>query len=753
MKYLISTAFLLLTCWVAPCAFGQEMLTYQGATYQRAMNQDAHYQSIGTLKRVLAADPYDAVAYHLMGYMYYERYREYDLLQDYKGATLLVDSAFFYFQKARDLLNPKDMKKNGSYYSSFFNFKDPKNATNEVQIPVILTDIQQMTEEGFQFQKQASGIYTFFNRSLENYKRANTIYLETCERFPAKQDLLLLADKQLFDDFDYMARAYDSTIVYFENYKKTLQDFPIKKYDQRYTVVPILRYQEEGKERANFFADTFTLWDYKKWQKEIQTEIKDKISLWRERIQVYEDRLNADLSRAMSVGEGSSTPFTLDQAVIEAIRQYEENSSLEYVFNYKVGKLNLFNTLYARPDSNATFAQRVQLNLRNIASIRDCRFLLEDIGKSTSLSLARHRDFFKKNYADGLPSFVANEQLFLDERTAVVNKQLAAAWQKKAQTLRGIAADSLIHAEGVLYRIPVPKSTNIRTETTREGVFVTLASVSLQGIDYISGFTKKAGKHHAFVAALATDSVQWLVYPEIPTRDLVGDAHTEAAALHLSPMGLAVAAYAFVEGEKGFGHTTLLRHEITTGDIKETVQVNNKIPSGGSYPRYLHYDTKGHYQLVLKSDGEPTLASYTLQKALLLSCTSAGELTWQKEIELHGEVVALQAHENRFLLLCNFKEIRIAPGHAYNAETAEVNPRAYNVVLVRFEKDGEVNQVNFVPQEEPVYAQVLVATAQPTEVIGVFGFYGEADTAPSSAKPLIQVLDAALQPLNDTEER
>ncbi len=750
----------LLTCLLVitllSLASAQTEISYQNISYTPEMAKEEVNNAVQNLINLSYGDPYDPNRYHMLGYIYYQSYRDYDILKDYKGATTFADSAFFYFQKARDLLTPKDLKKYGDYYVKFLNYKNPSNLVQEAQYAFIRTDLDAMIAESFKFKEQASGIYTYFNRSLENYKRANTIYIEICERFETKEDLLLLADQQFYDDIGFLVTSYDSTTAYFTNYKAALKNFPIKKYNQEYTVKPITQYILEGQKRANFFDTKFEIWDYKKWQREIKTEIKDKISIWRERIQIYEDRLNADLAKISAMESVQEKEFKVEDTIIKTINEYEKNSALEYIFTYKVGKLNLFNQLSFKADSNATFTDIATHTIEVMSGVKECRTLLADIGKGTAKSLARHRDFFKQNYPDGLPNFLASESLFLDSRIGVLNRQLELEINKAALNWKYNPSDSLVYQKKTLKLSPEKNATDISLNVTQEGKMVTLArEVSKSGLTYLSGFVKEAGKHKAFVAATRQDSVLWMNFPIVNARELRGDVLTEAPTLHLSEEeGLLVGVYSFVESEKGFGHTTLLHYD-STGQAIKTVEVPKDGTNMGFYPRLATHNPKEGYQLVLKGYGSPTLANFSLEKAHLVMLNTTGEKTWEKEISIQGEIVALRFYQENILLLSNFKDLRLGPGENLNAEVESSSMTAYNIALSVLDQEGVTVQTRYIPTEEPIFAKELITVEGGHGGVAIIGLKGEPtdlEQVDKKNKAVIIVFDNELQPISENFE-
>ncbi len=730
-------------------------LSYQGIAYSPDMPKSEFNLAVNNLTTQASNDPYDPNRYHLMGYMYYESYRDYDILKDYKGATLFADSCFFYFQKARDLLTPKELKKYGDYYIAFLNYKNPSNLVQQANYQYIIADLDSMVNESFQFKKQASSIYTYFNRSLENYKRANTIYVEICDRFETREDLLLLADQQLFDDLYYIAGHYDSTEIYFANYKNALEQFPIKRYNQTYTVKPIEKYQEDGKERANFFNTTFEIWNYKKWQKELKAEIDNKISVWRDRIQVYEDLLTARLEKLYATSEVAEEEYTIDESVIETIREYEENSALEYVFAYKVGKLNLFNQLNFKMDSTATFEEVAAHTVEVMSGVKSCRTLLSDIGKGTSLSMAKHREFFKKNYPDGIAAYMAEESRFLDTRLDVLNRQLEVSMQNITNNWRIKASDSVLYKGNTVRLARENPATNLSFSVTEEGKMITLATEKDRyGFQYIAGFQKQEGIHKAFIAAVKNNSVQWLTYPKVNARALVKQLHSEAATISTTPEGALVSVYTFVEQEKGIsGHTTLLHYD-TLGNIRKTIEVPTTNQNYVLYPRYASYTAGDGYQVVVKGDGY-NLANFTVDKALLLLLDEGGTTTWEKEISIQGNVVALRPYGENILMLTNFRDLRMGAGRNYNAMVESTSLTAYNVLLAAFSKDGDVVEARHLPTDSPVFAKELITVAGVHPGVGIIGLNGEPTDLEKPDKPfdpLIVVYDAELNPISENFE-
>jgi len=128
------------------------------------------------------------------------------------------------------------------------------------------------------YEENITKIINNFNKSSDSYNKCVDIFMNINTEYSKIKNIYLASDESTLKKLNDLEMFYDSTLIYFHNYKKAIKKYPIKGYNQEYTLKQIITYRLNGLTNSNFLKESFYLWDYKTWVKEVEkTKMKKTI--------------------------------------------------------------------------------------------------------------------------------------------------------------------------------------------------------------------------------------------------------------------------------------------------------------------------------------------------------------------------------------------------------------------------------------------------------------------------------------------
>lgn len=678
----------------------------------RQYNDDILLTKLKAYKRL---SPEEGNQYYQMGKLYYRRISKFDILKQLNGALQVADSGLYYFRKAKEVINEKEVKRKEDYYIEFLT--SPQGTTRSaVTIEIVFKDIDYMVNKLKDFKSNIKKIHEHFNLAVDNYYAANEIFTEIYGTYDTFKEMCLLADDEYNATMMKMENHFVAAISNFDAYKEDIKKFPIEGYQQDYSLKSIDNYRLHGLTKANFLNDDIELWNYGEWYTNTLKYVEDEIDPLRAIIIEDEKALNKKLSRISNTSIPDESDYRIESDVLLLIKKYDPASFLVDIFKYKESKINLINSQILEIDSS-DFQSRARSYSNTIIHGRSSIKSLNKANKDISEHLVnRHKQFFNDYYDNDLAGFISTERKkvepLLDD--AISNLKVDMAIQKEV-----IGSKRIVHLDKTLWvEMPLYIQDSMNYKPV-DGEFVTLDMYVNKAKTYLSGYKFEDNRRKAFVTYIVNDSVKWISYPKVGKG-----LESEAAAITSIGNGCVILVNTFESGNRILAVNVLAEF---TNEGKELLSTRLFVKG---YPEDIVFSESDN--LFVAAFGSDTTA-------LVAKINQEGETEWNTTIAMDGDIVALSPFDEDYVLTCNVNETKDQEGIVISSKA-----NGYNIFSALISNKGEFIASHLMESSLPHYA-VYINTGVDDE-INIFGFNGERELNKENGNELVLIwLDEDMQ--------
>jgi hypothetical protein len=291
------------------------------------------------LRRYLRDNNDNPNAFLFMGIIYQDRAAKLDYLKQTVALVNALDSAVYFYDKAKKGITEKELSRNDEYYQ-MYNRRDLRTG----KFGVTLSDVQLDLENRLKLKERRSQIVALrfqFDAAQAAYKRSAALFKKVQDAYPGQKELLLRADDQLIADLNQMARAYDSCHLLFNDYKSTSNALGKTGYNQDLDPVEIKDFKKDGTAEVDFYKDDLRVWDYKRWALATEETITKEIAPLKEQL----TSLDAEIGKVHEKLKKDSVSIRADIAALQAknkfpvLRQIEPQPMPEKLFEMRISEL------------------------------------------------------------------------------------------------------------------------------------------------------------------------------------------------------------------------------------------------------------------------------------------------------------------------------------------------------------------------------------------------------------------------------
>ncbi|GIV38435.1 MAG: hypothetical protein KatS3mg033_0235 [Thermonema sp.] len=693
--------FLFLWCMGMAPLYGQK-IKYSRDIYP--LIQEGNYlQAYRMLHIYLQKEPDAINAYYQLARISEQRANRFDPLLQGHIVMRYADSCIYYFSEFDKRLTEKELRKNAEYYEDFFDEEDKASGKPKIEINEVKPVIEQKIAHYRRLKENLSTILRHFGKAVEHYDASLRLYNGLTEQYYTYKELLILADENVIETLNRLALHYDSTVYYLDRYRRALDQYPLEGYNQRYTVRPIVDFRIDGVEPfVDFLRPDIQLWNYAQWARQTVENIQKEIK-------PLKQSLAAAFKEAIQAADNKQS-YEIDRPLLLKLNRYDYNSLISNLIEYYAHK-----SAYAQAEQIA----KLETNLDAREEAQRFSELLFYGGKakealSASLAAANEKNF--KKY-----------ETILNSRYTSLNTLRQALSQEDAwinQEVRRLETEVKDQINRLLESMPVTSYENVPLPTTpnwrpldevKEGEWVVAESVKDgAGNYYLCGFRRAANDQlTGFVVKISEGKVVWM-HQEKESEAQTSTAYT---SLTLTEDGCLVTAVACATGPYSIQKAAIERFSNAGKRIE-------KVPLPFTdCPRFIRYnDVFGYWTLLAKGQAlfDPATAN---EKVLLIEAkASNGQLNWQQEFRLLGNVVNLVPVERGYVVIGNFSEISFPDGEK---AVSRVNNLAHhtNVFAVKYSsKLGNITRRNYYPSKQPLAVyQVYKASDKAIHLLGSMG--------------------------------
>jgi hypothetical protein len=291
------------------------------------------------LKKYLRENTDNPNAYLFMGIIYQDKAAKMDYLKQTVQLANAIDSAVYFYDKAKKGITEKELSRNDEYYQ-MYNRRDLRTG----KFGVTLSDVQLDLENRMKLKERRSMIVALryqFDAAQAAYKRAAALFRKIQETYPGQKELLLRADDHLITELTRLANTYDSCHLLFNDYKSTASNLGKTGYNQDLDPVEIQDFKKDGATEVDFFKDDLRVWDYKRWALATEETIEKEITPLKEQL----TSLDAEISKVHEKLKKDSVSIRAEIAALQAknkfpaLRKIEPQPMPEKLFEMRISEL------------------------------------------------------------------------------------------------------------------------------------------------------------------------------------------------------------------------------------------------------------------------------------------------------------------------------------------------------------------------------------------------------------------------------
>ncbi|MEA2043524.1 MAG: hypothetical protein U9N85_13365 [Bacteroidota bacterium] len=399
--------------------FAQEKIKYDDA--MDLINSGNIEKAYAMLLGYQKYDPEFANTYFQLGLIADKWAREYDPLTEYDYVNFFIYNTKLYYGLA--LLNLKDEKRRNLdlYQNASSKFADEKPSMKEVE-----TFIKQKIRTIEEFEINTTTIVGYFNQAVSNYTECQETFKSINANYRKVKNIWISDDSELKEQLFNLQSNFDTVMTAFANYKTKLRAFPVKNYNQRYSLRNIYTYRLDGLTPANFLNKNIPLWDYKSWTVQILNIGTTSINPLRTDIEKEQQRSDAVLnSFKLKTYKSKPSIYQTDPKLYYQIEKFDYESVITDLFKYRENYINFSNLFYTKANSpdallNTNLPDASKYYYSLIMRSAKCSEALEIFRKNLKpQKIRKHNDFLLNYYKglSGLKKYYTNQNKHLKIQT------------------------------------------------------------------------------------------------------------------------------------------------------------------------------------------------------------------------------------------------------------------------------------------------------------------------------------------------
>ena len=230
---------------------------------------------------------------HLQMGIYLEKLaKEEDIIKNTGKVGLYSDSAVIFYQRAKDLLTEKQLKKNEDYYRSYER-RDVRTGKVGVKVADIHYQLEKNVERLNDRKTVVAMVKDHYSKGMEVYTQGQVIFKRLKESYPTEKALYLRSDRQVLRVLDSLDVSYKEALKEFGDFKSVLGNVERAGYDPKLNLLPIENYPQDGLKGIDPTLEALDIWDYAEWIESVKLEMLETAWPLRQELVDYDAMLDA----------------------------------------------------------------------------------------------------------------------------------------------------------------------------------------------------------------------------------------------------------------------------------------------------------------------------------------------------------------------------------------------------------------------------------------------------------------------------
>lgn len=490
-------AIIILSIFISYNGFARKTLKYDDI-YEVVLSGDKD-KAYTLLLAYQRQDPDFANTYFQLALIARDWTKEFNPFTEFQYVKLFIYNTKLYFGLAKLKLK-EEKKKNRDLYENAGIIPLGK----KLKISDIDLYIDAQMDSIKTFEENILKIINNFNKSSDSYNECVNIFMNINTKYSKIKNIYLDNNEMLLNNLNSLELKFDSTLIYFSNYKKAIKEYPIKGYNQEYKLKKIITYRLNGLTSSNFLKNKFFLWDYKTWVEQVKKTKSERIksnrldivsleTLMKNKIRILEKDIYSD----------NYKPYKLNEKFVYKIEKYDNNSLLIKLFKLNEAKINYF-TFFRKQINNPNKFKDFSLKKSSefCYNLYLKKILADSLNNEFKKNIKpnevlKYKKFYMSSYngVQGLKDYSLRQDMFFKARQKDANEVLKDKLYYNSYIL---PKDSLVYRDKTINTKKVfPTFPNFENDTYNICNFKKRPDNSI----CISGFYKtKAGRIQGFFA-------------------------------------------------------------------------------------------------------------------------------------------------------------------------------------------------------------------------------------------------------------
>ena len=272
-----------------------------------------------------------------MALMLEHYFLQYDIIDDSSTVYTSGDSAVFFFEKAKSLIDEKELRKKDEYYQAFFR-RDLRTGEFGIKVSDVHLDIEKKIEAINKRISDVKSINQSLNKIEAKYSQAMDKYKALADTYENYNSLLLAVSDDEMEELSEIQSLASEAISEAESIQAIAKELKSEKYQDKVELKPIENFGKDGMEGGDIKSGAISLWDYESWARETLSEIRGSIGLFKTQVTNYSKEIREKKSKLRRIQhvEDPEIPGEL----LKTFDKYDPESTVEILLKmetYEVG--------------------------------------------------------------------------------------------------------------------------------------------------------------------------------------------------------------------------------------------------------------------------------------------------------------------------------------------------------------------------------------------------------------------------------
>lgn len=298
-----------------------------------------------------------------MAYLYEREVIAADVLLEADKLVTYVDSALYYYDRALQLIDEKEVtKKNEEYYQAFQR-RDIRTGKFGVKLADVQFDIENKSKALADKKSKVQELQIYYKKTKTTYQKVVSDFKEIKADYPSQTILYLQSNDELLDRLEQLKVNANLAQQNFGYYEATLKKIDKAGYAPARHMADIVDYKKDGETIADITADNVDFWDFEKWVESVKEGVKEVIVPLRTELIEYDQALKGIEERIMTDSMAIADRIKPMDGVLSKLREFDDDPMPEHLFKYKIAdikrKSNLMEHLFFRDSSDIVYQTKV----------------------------------------------------------------------------------------------------------------------------------------------------------------------------------------------------------------------------------------------------------------------------------------------------------------------------------------------------------------------------------------------------------